>query len=314
MRVLITGAGGFVGLPLTRLAASRADVVALVGARTDTALLEAIAPKITIVQGDPGDEAVLDRVAQTKPEACIHAAWYANPADYLDSPRNVDSLHATLRLALRLGAAGCRRFVGVGTCFEYDTSGDAPLRESSPLVPGRLYSACKMGAWHAVQQIGRLAGMSTSWARLFYLYGPREDSRRLVPSVVRALLEGRDAAVSPGAQVRDFLHVEDVASALWAVATSTVEGPVNLGSGHQLTVADLVRMLGAITERPQLVKLGALPYRAGDPMFVCADVQRLFEECHWRPRFSSEAGLRDTVEWWRANQEYKPGRPSHSRR
>jgi UDP-glucuronate decarboxylase len=240
---------------------------------------------------------------QTKPEACIHAAWYANPADYLDSPRNVDSLDATLRLALRLGSSGCRRFVGVGTCFEYDTSGDAPLRESSPLVPGRLYSACKVGAWHAVQQIGRLTGMSIAWARLFYLYGPREDPRRLVPSVVRALLEGREAPISPGAQVRDFLHVEDVASALWAVATSVAEGAVNVGSGQQLTVADLVRTLGAITERAQFVKLGGLPYRAGDPMFVCADVQRLFAECNWRPRFTSETGLRDTVEWWRATMQ-----------
>ncbi len=69
---------------------------------------------------------------------------------------------------------------------------------------------------------------------------PEEDARRFVPSVVRSLLEGREALVSPGAQVRDFLHVDDaVASALWAVAASDVEGAVNVGSGEPVTVAEM---------------------------------------------------------------------------
>lgn len=180
MKVLITGASGFVGLPLTRLAASRCEVVALVSPRANTVHLDEIAPKVTLVRGDLTDDGTIETLVQTKPEVCIHAAWYTNASDYLDSPRNVDSLSATLRVALRLGAAGCQRFVGVGTCLEYDTSGAVPLTESSPLEPGRLYSACKVGAWHALRQVGRLTNMAVAWARLFYLYGPREDSRRFV--------------------------------------------------------------------------------------------------------------------------------------
>ncbi len=288
------------GLPLTRLAASQCEVVALISPRNSDSKLESVAPKVTIVRGDLSDDEVIERLVQTKPDACIHAAWYANAADYLDSPRNVDCLDSTLRLALRLGAAGCQRFVGVGTCFEYDTSRAAPLSESSPLEPGRLYSACKVGAWYGLRQIGRLTQMTVAWARLFYLYGPREDARRFVPSVVRSLLEGREALVSPGAQVRDFLHVDDAASALWAVAASDVEGAVNVGSGEPVTVAEMAGTLGAITGRPQLVKLGALPYRSGDPMFVSADVHRLAAECRWNPQRSLGAGLRDGVQWWRS--------------
>jgi nucleoside-diphosphate-sugar epimerase len=300
MKVLITGASGFVGLPLVRLAASRCEVVALVSPRGNTVQLDEIAPKVTLVRGDLTDDGTIERLVQTKPEVCIHAAWYTNASDYLDSPRNVDSLSATLRLALRLGAAGCQRFVGVGTCLEYGTSGAVPLTESSPLDPGRLYSACKVGAWHALRQVGRLTKMAVAWARLFYLYGPREDARRFVPSVVGALLEGRDAAVSPGGQVRDFLHVEDAAAALWAVTSSSVQGAVNVGSGQPVTVAHIARTLGTIVDRQDLVKLGALPYRPGDPMSVCADVRRLTEECAWKPQSSLEAGLRRTVAWWRA--------------
>jgi nucleoside-diphosphate-sugar epimerase len=128
-----------------------------------------------------------------------------------------------------------------------------------------------------------------------------------VPSVARALLEDREAVVSPGAQVRDFLHVDDAAGALWAIATSAARGAVNVGSGQPVTVADIARSLGAIADRPDLVKLGALPYRLGDPMFVCADVRRLTEQCGWKPRFQLESGLRNTIEWWRAQSAQSPG-------
>ena len=236
-----------------------------------------------LLRGDLNDQDVIERAwrSTSRTPAFIRPTWYTNASDYLDSPRNVDSLAATLRLALRLGTGGCKRFVGLGTCFEYDTSSTAPLTESARLEPGRLYSACKVGAWHALGQIGRLTQMAVAWARLFYLYGPREDPRRFVPSVVNALLEGRDAAVSPGGQVRDFLHVDDAASALWAVASSAVQGAINVASGEPVKVGDIARALGAIARREDLVKLGRLPYRPGDPMFVCADVRRLTDECGW---------------------------------
>jgi nucleoside-diphosphate-sugar epimerase len=137
-----------------------------------------------------------------------------------------------------------------------------------------------------------------AWARLFYLYGPGEDRRRLVPSVALALLRGEPARTTPGEQRRDFLHVDDVAGALVAVAQSNVVGGVNIGSGRAVAVREIVETLGAITERPDLVELGALPYAEGDPMLVEADNRRLTEECGFTPRWSLAEGLRDTVRWW----------------
>jgi nucleoside-diphosphate-sugar epimerase len=300
MKVLLTGAGGFVGSQVARaLVADGANVFALLGPDEATSRIDDVADGLRIVRGDLCDDTTLEALARIEPEVCVSAAWYANPTDYLDSPRNVDLMAATLRLALKLAKSGCRRFVGVGTCFEYDTS-LGYLSERTPIAPGRVYSACKAGTWLALEQIGRTTGMATAWARLFYLYGPAEDPRRLVPIVIQSLLEGREVATTPGEQVRDFLHVSDAATALAAIARSDVEGPVNVGSGVPVTVADIVGRLASITGRTGLLKLGALPYRAGDPMFVCADPHRLVRECGWAPRFTLQSGLEDAVAWWRA--------------
>jgi nucleoside-diphosphate-sugar epimerase len=299
MRVLLTGATGFLGAQIARvLVGAGCEVVAPVRVGSDRWRIESIAARLTIVAGDVCSEDFASEAHKWAPDICIHSAWEASAPDYLVSRRNVDLAAGTVRLALALRDSGCRRFVGIGTCFEYDTTAGY-LSEKTRLGPGHLYSACKAGAALAVEQIGRGGPMSVAWARLFYLYGPFEPSRRLVPTVVQALLEGRDAAVTPGGQVRDFLHVEDAASALWAIALSAAEGPINVGSGIPTQVRAMVTRIGATVGRPELLKIGALPYAEGDPMFVCANIRRLTSECAWSPRYDLEEGLAHTIAWWR---------------
>jgi nucleoside-diphosphate-sugar epimerase len=142
--------------------------------------------------------------------------------------------------------------------------------------------------------------MEVAWARLFYQYGPFEDDRRLVPAIILALLRGQEAQLTRGNQVRDFLHVRDVAAALSAVTRSEVTGPVNVGSAEPITVRALVETIASIIGRPDLLAFGALPDRPGDPAIVCSDNRRLVEECGWRRATTHPDGLRGTVEWWRS--------------
>jgi nucleoside-diphosphate-sugar epimerase len=207
-------------------------------------------------------------------------------------------LEASIRLATRLSALGCERLIGTGTCFEYDTDAGT-LSEASPTKPRNLYAAAKLAFSLLLPHIAAAGGMRCTWARLFYQYGPMEDPARLIPSIVRALLEGRPAPITGGKQVRDYLHVADVASALHTIATSQVEGIINLGSGEPVTVAEIATRIGAALDRPELVALGARPYDPGDPMFICADVARL-KATGWRPTYNLDAGLADTIAWWRA--------------
>ena len=146
----------------------------------------------------------------------------------------------------------------------------------------------------------------------FYQYGPYEQVQRLVPSVIVSLLRNQVAKVTKGEQVRDFLHVEDVASAIWAVAQSDLTGPVNIASGKRITVKEIIEKVGKIIDRPELIEYGGLPYNRSDPMFVCADNRLLALNTAWTPKYDLEQGLRQTVEWWRAYLQSTESRPTGS--
>jgi nucleoside-diphosphate-sugar epimerase len=292
----VTGAAGFVGSRVTRaLAAGGVEVHAVVRSEPGPRLGGV---DVRVERCDLADPAAVDEVvARVRPEVCIHCAWIATPGEYLTSPDN--SKHELLAESLTrsLVRYGCARLVGVGTCFEYEPS-DKPLAETSTLGPTTPYARAKVAASERMSAATEASATSFAWARLFYLYGPGEDPRRLVPSVVQALLNGEPARTTPGEQRRDFLHVDDVAGALVAVAQSTVAGGVNIGSGHAVSVREIVESLGRITGRPDLVELGALPYAEDDPMLVEADNGRLTEECGFTAQWPLEQGLSDAVRWW----------------
>jgi nucleoside-diphosphate-sugar epimerase len=298
VRVLVTGAAGFVGSSVARtLVRSGHEVYAAV--REPGSRLDDVIRDVRLERADLAERTDVQAVvARVRPELCIHCAWFAVPGAYLQSPLNDVHRRASLDLARALAAHGCGRLVGLGTCFEYEL-GPAPLSEASPLAPLTPYAQSKLATCLELDEICAASGMSFGWARLFYLYGPHEDTRRLVPAVTLSLLEGRPARTTSGEQLRDFLHVDDVASAVCAVAGSRLSGPVNIASGTGVPVREIVLQLGEITGRPDLIEFGALEPAPGDPPVVVADNRLLVEACDWAPAFTLEDGLRQTVDWWR---------------
>jgi len=307
-KILLTGAAGFIGSHVARrLVAEGCDVYAVVRPQSTAWRLRGLEGAIQRVNCDltlPG--AAEQCAAQTRPDMCVHLAWDVVPGQYLHSLRNVEWVTASLRLAGALAEHGCSRFIGAGTCLEYDAS-HAPLAETDPTRPTNLYAASKLGLALILERLADVTGMRVAWLRFFYLFGPLEDERRLVPSVILALLEGRQAAVSAGKQVRDFLHVADVASAVWAVARSDLSGPVNIGSGHPVTVGEVAGHLGAMLQRSDLLAPGAVQDDPSAPPYVCADIRRLFASTGWTPQYDLDSGLRDTVRWWQDSRRSKTG-------
>jgi len=243
-------------------------------------------------------ESYSEEIKKIKPELAFHLAWYVEPGQYLNSLRNLEMLQGTLRLVSLLGEIGCKKLVSVGTCFEYDTD-IGYLSETSPTNPRSLYAASKLATSLVSKRIALLSEMSFVWARLFYMYGPHEDKRRLVPLVINSLLRGEEARTTKGEQIRDFLHVEDVARALWAIAKSNLSGVVNIGSGHPITIRDILMKTAQMLGRPDLIKFGVVPYDPADRMFVCSINQRLLEKTGWTERYTLDSGLEQTIEWWK---------------
>ena len=299
MKVFITGAGGFIGSHVARLLVTEGcEVHAILRESSNLWRIEDILPSIHLLQADLLElEKVNAYLQKSKPDLCIHLAWYAVPGKYLHAQENLDSLKASLNLAAQLAEIGCKRFIGVGTCFEYDLN-RGYLSESTPTKPLSFYAANKVALCTILQQFAKITKMEVSWVRLFYQYGPMEDERRLVPAIIASLLRNEVVKTTKGEQVRDFLHVEDVASAIWSVARSKLSGIVNIGSGQPVTVRDIALQIGNLLAKSNLIQLGALPYRPNDAMFICANNRLLKEETDWQQKYDLQTGLKNTIDWY----------------
>lgn len=298
-RVLVTGATGFIGRnTLAPLAARGFDIHAVTSRKPSSEFADAVEWHRADLLDPDGAAAAVEA---TQPTHLLHLAWYSEHGAFWGSAENLRWVEASLRLLRAFADAGGQRAVVAGTSAEYDWSHRRLIEDETPLAPATLYGAAKQALATVATAFASRAQFELAWGRVFFLYGPGEDSRRLVSSVARALVKGETAQCSDGHQVRDFLHVQDVAEAFVALLDSAASGAVNIASGEPVAVREVVTMLGELAGRPDLVALGALPPRPGDPGELVADTQKLIGEVRWRPRRSLETGLRDTLDWWRAS-------------
>jgi nucleoside-diphosphate-sugar epimerase len=191
---------------------------------------------------------------------------------------------------------GCRQIVMAGTCAEYEEQHEC-VNEGSPTRPATLYAACKLSLNLIGRQLATQAGVKFAWGRIFYLFGPYEDPRRVIPALIRSLSEGKPFPATSGEQVRDYLHVEDVASAFYGLVEQGAEGVFNICSGEPITMRRLMEIVGDIMGRSELIRFGEVSAHSWDPPFICGDNSRL-RAIGWTPRYRIHDGLEQTICWW----------------
>ncbi len=297
-RVLVTGANGFIGRHCLPPLATRGYQVHALARHSPQHHDSAIWHRTDLF--DPAETAAV--LAQTRPTHLLHLAWDATPGQYWTSTENFRWVAASLNLLDAFARNGGQRVVLAGSCAEY-ASDDGPLHETrSALAPCSEYGLCKQTLHTLAQSWAQRSGVSLASGRVFHLYGPAEHPARLVPAVVRALLSGEPVECTAGTQLRDFLHVADVAEAIVALLDSAVNGAVNIASGEAITVATLVQEIAHQIGRPELLRLGARPM-GEEPASIIANVGRLRHEVGWRPSRTLTQGLAQTIAWWRAQAE-----------
>jgi nucleoside-diphosphate-sugar epimerase len=317
-RILVTGANGFIGRntldPLLRCGFEVHGVVAP---------SEVLGVRNVIEHGvdllNPHE--VRRFMSDITPSHLLHLSWCTDHGMYWEAPENLDWVAASLTLARAFHEHGGGRLVMAGSCAEYDWAAPACRVQDTelprlgaegaleiltlderlaPCNPSSLYGISKHALHTLVSAFCSRVGISGAWARIFFLYGPDEDPRRLVASVIRSLLLGEPAPCTHGKQVRDFLHVADAGSALAALVDSGVEGPVNVASGTAVSLRELLHMVGENIGRKDLIHLGARPAPPNDPPILAADTRRLNREVGWEPTMNLEKGLEATIAWWRS--------------
>lgn len=267
--ILLTGATGFVGRQVLRQLSDQNYGMRIV-------IREGLSDQ---VKGCAGIEKIIETsdlfresadwwaVACEGVDSVIHLAWYVEPGKYLQSSKNLDCLTGTLQLAQGAAQAGMRRFIGIGTCFEYDLT-RCMLSVQTPLRPLTPYAGAKAAAFMALSQWLPQQGVEFAWCRLFYLYGEGEDERRLVPCLRAKLTAGEPAELTSGAQVRDYLDVRDAGRMIVDSALGVVQGPINICSGIPITVRQLAEQIADEYGRRDLLRFGARADNPIDPPYV----------------------------------------------
>ena len=289
MKILVTGATGFIGSAFARLALTRGHEIG--GMMLPTETPPAHVPAGERMQWIKGTLADLPwrEIEAFKPEACVHFAWIATPGVYLESPENEKHLEWSLALARRLTGIGLSQFIGVGTCIEYKIT-NAPLHEEhTPVDPTTLYSRCKNTLRETLEAEAGQDGTQFCWGRVFYPYGVGEHPARLCSSLIQKFRRGEKLVLKTPHSTKDYMYIDDLAAAILLTVERKFQGTINWGTGLGISVRQIADAVAEMIGRPELVAEVSPPEI--DPLgYVVADATKLLQ-LGWKPQHALKDGL-----------------------
>jgi|ERR1051325_328052 dTDP-6-deoxy-L-talose 4-dehydrogenase (NAD+) len=289
MKILVTGATGFIGSAFSRLALTRGHSIGGMMLPTENIPL-GLNPResMTWFKGTLA-QPPWNELEQFKPDACVHFAWIATPGIYLESPENENYFRWSRELIRRVHEFGAQRIVVAGTCIEYRISNQKLSEYKTPIEPTTTYARWKNELRLALEEDSKKNNFKFAWTRVFYPYGVGEHPVRLCSSIIQKLARGETIELKTPNSTKDYIYIEDLASAFLTVLETQFEGTINLGTGIGITVKEIAQTLGRMMQRPELIKEVAPPQI--DPLgYVVADASKLFG-LGWKPAHDLRRGL-----------------------
>lgn len=303
MHCLVTGASGFLGSHVVReLLARKHDVVVLLrpGSRTDR--IHDCLHRVGILHGSLDNTSELEKYLSAKPvEAVLHLAWSGVAAEDRNRVEQVtyNVLH-TVNLWKVLSASGCRCFLGLGSQAEYGLCSDR-IDEDTRTAPVTAYGSAKLAVGILLQRLCAIEHMRFVWLRLFSAFGPGDDERNMVPTLIRTLLSRKRPRLTACEQLWDFLYVEDAAKAICMALECKAEGVFNLASGIPCLLRQFVSNVRDYIDPTLPLGFGEIPYREGQVMRLLPEVAHLAAATGWSPQISLPDGICHTIEWHMRN-------------
>ncbi len=317
MRLLVTGAAGFIGSNFTHWWLERhaedsvvaLDLLTYAGDRRNLDGLDE--ERLRFVEGDICDLELCERLlAAEEVEVVVNfAAESHNSLAVLQPERffrtNVLGTQTLLEAARRVGL---RRFHHVSTCEVYGDlplDGDEAFTEESPYRPRTPYNASKAGGDHAVRAYHETYGLPVTITNCANNYGPRQFPEKVIPLFLTNALDDRELPLYASTQNRrEWLHVDDHCAAIELVLERGRDGETyNVGSGVEKSIEELADAVLELTGKPQSLKT-IVPDRPGHDRRYLLDSSKIRGELGWEPAIRFEDGLQATVEWYRANRDW----------
>lgn len=305
MRILVTGASGFLGRRVIEsLLSLDAEVHASARRSADSPVPWHIAD---LLDSDQRRRLIED----VSPSHLIHLAWTTEHGVFWESPQNHDWAVATIDLLERFADAGGIRAVATGSCAEYDWSdpalaGGTCNELATPLAPTSEYGRAKLDTFQKASHLADRTDIDLAWARLFFLYGVDEHSERLVPALIQSALRSDATELRHPNRVLDLMNTADAAAALVAVLLSDLTGPVNVATGHGIRLSELSRLIRRLVDGEETPTTTPKPGGDSAALRLVADVTRLSTGAQFDPKYDLEASLTPIVEWWSTKHNSDP--------
>lgn len=310
-KVLVTGAGGFIGSHLVeRLVQEGAQVRAFVryNSRADIGLLRMAKPEIRssieIIGGDLRDEHAVQKAVKDCQIVLHLGALISIPYSYYHPVEVAQTnLIGTLNVLMACREYGVERLVHTSTSEVYGTARQTPISEAHPLQGQSPYSASKIGADKLAESFYCAFGLPVVTIRPFNTYGPRQSARAVIPTVITQALTQPTIKLGNVNTTRDFTYVQDTVNGfLLAAQTKGVEGKtINLGTGSEIRIGDLVEKIIAKVNRPVQIQVDEERLRpeASEVYRLISDNSQARAALGWQPQTDLESGLDQTIEWIR---------------
>jgi len=301
MKILVTGASGFIGAAVCEELLAHGHEVAALVRDGEHWRLDPIRRSMLVIVADLARCASWQEpVREFRPDSIAHLAWTGVRGADRDSPSQAANIGWTTDLLDICHRSGASTFLGVGSQAEYGPK-QVAITEDDATNPTTQYGKAKLAAGRDIAKIAELRGMRHIWMRAFSIYGEGDHPHWLIPYLIGALLRGERPSLTAGEQLWDFLHIRDAAAAMRiALENPQAKGVYNLGSGYAPPLRRTIETIRDLIDPRAALGWGEIAYRPDQVMTLQADIARI-KMLGWEPTITIAEGLARSVEWYRRN-------------
>lgn len=306
--IFVTGGNGFIGVKIIeRLVFLDYTPSLLLRKNSNRKRLLPILNKIKIFEADLAEaKNISNIVKKNDPDIIIHLAGYGVYTYSNMEAENVKSMvdaniKGTMHLLYATQNTRCKIFINTGSCFEYGSS-DQPFKEDSMLNPVNVYGVTKAASTLFSQVFSKISNFSLVTLRPFTTYGPGEDERRFISTIIKQCLQGKNPTLTEKRIIRDYIYIEDVVDAYLSAIElgEKLSGEViNISTGKGTLLEDITKMIMQLTESDVIPHIGSFPLRDGEVLSLVGDEKKAERLLQWKAKYSLEEGISKTVAWVR---------------
>lgn len=302
-RAIVTGATGVVGTALLKELVSR-NIEVLVLARKEGRTEKILSHPLVKIEFCSLDQLNKFNIPDEKYDVFFHSGWagtYGNERN--DLKKQELNIKYTLDAVNLAHKSGCSVFIGIGSQAENGVlQNNRKVAFDTPENPVSAYGKAKLSAGKESRELCKKLGLRHNWCRILSVYGPGDALYTMVMSTLLKMLKNEDCNFTPAKQQWDYIYSGDVAKALLAIAQNGIDGAIYpIGSGKTMAFKDYILQMAEATKTKSNCNFGAIDYYPNQPMYLCADVEKLKKDTGFVPETDFRTGIEETIKYIKEN-------------